>query len=258
MFSANLDTTRLNDFIALYAKESKKGIDEVVLQQSAIIVGHLIAMTPPGKSKGKNMNKDGRIEMSAKKLGENTMKADLNSLFPTVRLKSEKVWGMIENGYRWGTGRGAKKIGEYAESVADLRRVHRKARSPRTGRVRTGTIGQNMALTKASIRNQYIKEQIKEVGMLAAGWLAAGEELGTTKRAMPAWIRRHGRKPGSVTKRKSKTGLTVTVMNKMPYFPKNMESRMQSALYRREIGLEKAVDSMIQRKADKLAKRLLR
>jgi hypothetical protein len=47
-------------------------------------------------------------------------------------------------------------------------------------------------------------------------------------------------------------------MNKMPYFPKNMESRMQSALYRREIGLEKAVDAMIQRKADKLAKRLLR
>ena len=125
MFSANLDTTRLNDFLALYAKESKKGIDEVVLQQSAIIVGHLIAMTPPGKSKGKNMNKDGRIEMSAKKLGENTMKADLNSLFPTVRLKSEKVWGMIENGYRWGTGRGAKKIGEYAfTSCSSLEKVY--------------------------------------------------------------------------------------------------------------------------------------
>jgi hypothetical protein len=38
MFSANLDTTRLNDFLALYAKESKLGIDEVIEKQSAIIV----------------------------------------------------------------------------------------------------------------------------------------------------------------------------------------------------------------------------
>jgi len=238
--------------MAVWGKETKKGMDDVILEQSAIIVGHFIAMTPPGKAKGG----DGPIGKQEKKLGERTITADLNSLFPTTRLKSEKVWGMIENGFRWGTGRGAKKIGAYAESVADLERIHRNARSKRTGRVRTGTIGQNMALTKKSILKSFISQQIKEVGMLNAGWLRAAEELKTSKRQIPAWIRRHGKKPGDAQKTKTKSGLRVTVSNRMDYFPKNMKSRMQAAANRRERGLEKALEAMLTRKADKLTRKL--
>ena len=256
MITGKLDTSRLNNLMAVFAKETKKSMDEVVEDQSAIIVGHLIAITPPGKAKGQNLTKNGGIAKSAKKLGEATMKADINSLFPTTRLQSHVVWGMIEDGFRWGTGRGAKKIGEYAESVADLKRVHRKSRSRRTGRVRTGTIGQNMALTKASIRNAYIKEKIKNVGVLNAGWLRAANDLGTSKRAVPAWIRRHGNKPGGVQRRKSKTGLSITVRNHMWYFPKNMEARMNAAAYRRQIGLEKAIEAMLYKKAMKLTQKL--
>jgi len=252
MFDADIDTKRLNTLMAVWGKETKKGMDDVILEQSAIIVGHFIAMTPPGKAKGG----DGPIGKQEKKLGERTITADLNSLFPTTRLKSEKVWGMIENGFRWGTGRGAKKIGAYAESVADLERIHRNARSKRTGRVRTGTIGQNMALTKKSILKSFISQQIKEVGMLNAGWLRAAEELKTSKRQIPAWIRRHGKKPGDAQKTKTKSGLRVTVSNRMDYFPKNMKSRMQAAANRRERGLEKALEAMLTRKADKLTRKL--
>lgn len=252
MFTADIDTKRLTTLMAVWGKETKKGMDDVILEQSAMIVGHFISMTPPGKAKGKNAN----ITKDEKKLGENTISADLHSLFPTTKLKSEEVWGMIENGFRWGTGRGAKKIGAYAESVADLKRIHRNARSKRTGRVRTGTIGQNMALTKKSILRSFISQQIKEVGMLSAGWLSAAEELGTNKRQTPAWIRRHGKKPGGVQKRKTKTGISVTVSNRMDYFPQNMKSRMQMAANRRERGLEKALEAMLTRKADKLTRKL--
>lgn len=256
MFTADIDTSRLNVLMAQFAKESRKETDEIIRKQTAIIVGHLIAMTPPGKAKGQNLTDRGGIANSAKKLGEATIKADISSLFPTTRLKPEKVWGMIENGFRWGTGRGAKKIGEYAESVSDLRRVHRKARSPQTGRIRTGSIGQNMALTKASIRREFIKQQIKEVGMLSAGWLKAAEELKTARRAVPAWIRRHGRKPGNKVERKTRHGLAITVSNNMPYFPKNMNARMQRAIYRREAGLEKALQAMLDRKAAKINQKM--
>ena len=256
MITGKLDTSRLNNLMAVFAKETKKSMDEVVEDQSAIIVGHLIAITPPGKAKGQNLTKNGGIAKSAKKLGEATMKADINSLFPTTRLKSHVVWGMIEDGFRWGTGRGAKKIGEYAESVADLKRVHRKSRSRTTGRVKTGTIGQNMALTKKSILNAYIKDQIKDVGMLNAGWLRAANELGTSKRQVPAWIRRHGNMPGGVKQRNSKHGFYITVSNRMSYFPKNMASRMQAAVHRRENGLEIALEAMFLRKAQKINQKM--
>jgi len=252
MFSADIDTKRLTTLMAVWGKETKKGMDDVILEQSAMIVGHFIAMTPPAKAKGGS----GPIGKEEKKLGENTIRADLNSLFPTTKLKSEEVWGMIENGFRWGTGRGAKKIGAYAESIADLERIHRNARSKRTGRVRTGTIGQNMALTKKSILKTFISKQIKEVGMLNAGWLRAAEELKTSKRQIPAWIRRHGKKPGDAQKTKTKSGLRVTVSNRMDYFPKNMKSRMQAAANRRERGLEKALEAMLARKANKLTRKL--
>tara|TARA_R110002126_G_scaffold165162_2_gene313003 strand:+ start:222 stop:1001 length:780 start_codon:yes stop_codon:yes gene_type:complete len=256
MITADVDTSRLHILMSQFARESRKGMDEIIKKQTATIVGHLISFTPPAKTKGKNLTKGGGISKHAKELGENRMKAEINSLFPTTTLKSEEVWGMIENGFRWGTGRGAKKIGEYAESVADLKRVHRKSRSRTTGRVKTGTIGQNMALTKKSILNAYIKDQIKDVGMLNAGWLRAANELGTSKRQVPAWIRRHGNMPGGVKQRNSKHGFYITVSNRMSYFPKNMASRMQAAVHRRENGLEIALEAMFLRKAQKINQKM--
>ena len=258
MITANVDTSGLNKALSEFAKESRKDMEDLLEKQGGILVGHLIALTPPGKARGQNLTDRGGIATSAKKLGEATIKADINSLFPTTRMKPEKVWGMIENGYRWGTGRGAKRIQNYAESVAELERVHRIARSRKTGRVRTGTIGQNMALTRAATRNEFRKAQIKQVGILNAGWLRAAKRLKTAKRATPAWITRHGDKPGGVLFRRSKHGLSIIVDNRMDYFPKNIEMRIQKAIDRREYGLTKALAAMIKRKADKANKKMKR
>lgn len=258
MFTAEIDTSQLNILISQFAKESRKGTDEIIMKQTAIIVGHLIAMTPPGKSKGRNLTKKGGIANSAKKLGESSIKADIHSLFIKTKEKPEKIRGMIKNGFRWGTGRGAKRIPEYADSVADLKRIHNKARSGTTGRVKTGSVGQNMALVRASIMNEFIKTQIKKVGILNAGWLRAARMLGTVKRATPAWITRHGPRNGDVTLKNRRFGLAVTVSNNMSYFPKNMESRIKQAVRYREIGLKIALNKMLERKAKKINAKFLK
>jgi hypothetical protein len=261
MFTADVDTTRLNRAMALMARESRKGLDDVIEKETATIVGHLIAMTPPGKAKGRTMTDRGGIDKGAKKLGEAAIRADISLLFPTTKdvgLTNGQIKGMIENGFKWGTGRGAKQINKFASSVAELERIHKSARSYRTGRVKIGSVGQNMAITRAGIRNQFIKQQIKKVGILNAGWLRAARRLKTAKRSTPAWITRHGEKPGNVVFRKTKHGLAISVSNNLNYFPKNIESRMQQAINRRSRGIEKALVAMLERKAARAEQRMLK
>lgn len=247
MFETTVDTTKLNQAMKAFAKESRKDLGEILQKQGGILVGHMIALTPPAAGRSQAMNDRGGITNEAKKRGEARMKADINSLFPTTRMRPERVWGMIENGHRWGTGRGAKKIPEYAEHLDDLERVHRFARSRSTGR--TGTTGQNMALTTAALRREFIRRKIKKVGTLNAGWLAAAKKFKTAKSKTPAWITRHGEKPGGTVFRETKSGLTITIENRMPYFPKDQYRRLQRAIERREYGLEQALQAMIDRKA---------
>ena len=259
MFTAQVDTTKLNLAMAKFAKESRQDLDEVMEKEAGTIVGGLIAMTPPGKKSGTNMTDRGGIAMSAKKLGEATIRADIASLFPTTKdvgLKKAQIQGMIENGFEWGTGRGRKKLNKFSDSVAELKSHHARFRSKATGRVKTGSVGQNMVVTRAGIRNEFIREQIKRVGILNAGWLRAAKQLKTAKRATPAWITRHGDKPGSAIFRRTKHGLSISLQNRMDYFPKNIESRMQLAVSRRAAGIEKAVAAMIARKAAKANQRM--
>lgn len=258
MFETKVDTSRLNAAMRAFAKESRKSMDEVLQKQGGILVGHLIALTPPAAARAQAMNDRGGITSQAKKRGEARIKADIASLFPTTRMKPERVWGMIDNGFRWGTGRGAKRIPEYAESLDDLERVHRFARSRATGRTRTGSTGQNMAMTNAALRREFIRQKIKKVGILNAGWLSAAKKLKTAKSKTPAWITRHGNKPGGVDFRHSRSGLTITIRNRMPYFPKDQDRRIRRALDRRQYGLEQALQAMIDRKAKKATQQMKR
>lgn len=254
MFTTNVDTSGLNEALNLFAKEARKGMNDVLPKEVGIMVGHMIALTPPAAGRGQAMSDSGGITTEAKKRGEASVKADIATLFPTTRLKPERVYGMIENGFEWGTGRGKKIIRDYAESISDLERIHNFARSPKTGRVRTGQTGANMALVKSTLRTRYMKQKAKNVGRLNAGWLKAANKLKTSKRATPAWIRRHGEQAGGVQFRTSKSGLTITVSNRMRYMPRDMEKRTARAINRRIYGLTKALEAMVARKA-KMAER---
>lgn len=246
MLDVRIDTRRLNAAMQDYAKEARKDLNSVVRKQAGIMVGHLIAMTPPGAAKGEAMNDRGGITNSAKKHGESAIAADIAALFQPTELKDKEVYGLIEAGFEFGTGRGKKTIREFASTEADLERIHKFSRSASSGRVRTGSTGQNMALTRLALRNAYTKKAQLKVGRLNAGWLHAAAELKTIARATPAWITRHGRMPGGVSIRKTKEGLDITVANRMPYFPKDMDARIQRAVFRRGVGLRKALEAVVE------------
>lgn len=250
MLEIKIDTRRLNAAMQRMAEATKKDLAAVVRQQSGIIVGHLIALTPPGAARGQSMTDTGGIDNAAKKHGEASIAADIAVLFPTTKLASKKIEAMMEAGFQFGTGRGRKIVRDFAESESDLARIHSASRSA-NGRVRTGSTGQNMALTRSAIRRAYIKKQQQKVGLLNAGWLPAANELKTAARATPAWIRRHGSKAGGVSFVKTTQGLTITVSNRQNYFPKNMDARIQRAVFRRGDGLRKALFEMTERNARK-------
>ncbi len=256
MLDIRLDTRRLNAAMQEFARLGKEDMDTVVRGQTAIIVGHLIAMTPPGAAKGEAMNDRGGITPEARRRGEGAIAADIAALFPTTKLKDAEVFGMIDAGFEWGTGRGRKVIREFARTEADLERIHKFARSPATGRVRTGSTGQNMAVTRLNVRKAYTRKAIRRVGQLNAGWLNAARELKTVARATPAWITRHGHKPGGVRFLRTAGGLSIFVSNRMPYFPNDIDLRVQRAVFRRGEGLRKAIEAMLEKAAKKAQARM--
>lgn len=256
MIYAEVDTSKLERVIDDFVIHSGKEMSEVVKQQAGQMVGHLIALTPPSKTRGVSLSKTGGITNAAKKIGEKAIRADIASLFPTTRMNREKVERMIENGYRWGTGRGAKQIPRYAGSVSELRRIHKESRSPSTGRVRVGSTGQRMAITTAALRREFAKEQIKTVGKLNAGWVRAAEELKTAKRAVPVWIRRHKGMPGSVQYLRKKNGLGIIVSNRMDYMPRDIRRRYQTAIDIRTRMLTKNLKLLMERNTKKANRKL--
>jgi len=249
MIEAQADLRKFEFALKEFVKASGKGLDDVVRDQSKMMVGHLIALTPPGTPRSSTINDSGGITIAAKKLGEGAIRADIAALFPTSGMKPERVKGMIEDGFYWGTGKGKKRIRQYAESMSDMERIHRQSRSRSTGRARVGQSGQYMALTRKALRNQFIREKIKDVGKLNSGWLRAAQKLRTAKGKTPAWITRHGSGPGDVIEKDTRAGLAITMQNRMDYFPKDQMRRYVYATRRRTYAMGKAIENMLEKKA---------
>ena len=255
MFVTQVDTTKFNKVMRAFAKESRKGLDEVVEARSSIIVGNLIAVTPPAEARGRAMGDKGQITPEARKRGENNIKADIAKLFPTSGAKEEKIMAMIKRGDKFKTTSIPRVIPNFARNIGELKKFHKEARSLKTGRVRT-EYGKKMAVTRKGLRTAYTKEVIKNVGILNAGWMRAAKRLKTSKRRTPAWITRHGDQPGSVDFRHSKSGLTIYVSNRMSYYPKDKEMRLKKALEREEYAMTKALEAMIERKAKRASQKM--
>jgi hypothetical protein len=255
LIEIQVDTRRLEAAMREFAREGKKDLDDVIRQQAGIMTAHLIALTPPAAGRGQAMNDRGSIANEAKKRGEAVIAADIAALFPTSRLNDDRIEGMVATGFQWGTGRGKKVVREFAATEADLERIHRLSRGS-SGRVRTGRSGENMAVTRAAVRRAYIKQAQRKVGLLNAGWLQAARELKTAKRATPAWITRHGAQAGGLQLMRTPTGLRLRVMNRLPWFPKDMGARVGRAVVWRTRGLEKALDAMLERQAKKAESRM--
>lgn len=91
--------------------------------------------------------------------------------------------------------------------------LHDKARV--RGRVKRNQSVQQIAIRPTEI-DRHIKAKQKNIGFLAAGWLAAAESLKATK--IPAWIKRHkGRAPGAVQYYEDEDYFRIEMANAVSY-----------------------------------------
>ena len=246
--------------MALFAKEKKMGIDEVIRLQTRSVLVNLIAITPPGKRKGGDfLSKRGYIANTAKKNAEKIITGGVARMFPTTRERDEdKILGMIEAKHKWKHNNGLKAVGSFARNMGDLKRIHAQGRNPRTGRVNIGNSGQKMAITRAVLKNQLKKELFLKIGILNAGWRRAFDKLKPPGPAMPAWIKRHSAKPGSIHFKRSKHGLAITVSNRVSYYPQETAVRIDQAVSKTKRGIEKQLEKMLEIKARKANARMSR
>ena len=256
MVDIKINTSNLESIISQFAETSRKDLFEVTKQQMGILVGHVIAITPPGGGGGQAFSDSGGISLAAKKRGESVIAADISRIFPTSRLKHDTLVGMTNAGFEFQTGKGHKDIiQEVAETIDDLARVHKFARNPRTGRTRKMK-GIGMAVTRSAVLRQYIRQQIAKVGKLNSGWINAARELKTASRAVPAWISRHGAGRGGANVTQRVGRISITIFNSEIWFPATMDARVAIAVSRRERGLLNALEAMLERKAKAAERRM--
>lgn len=259
MIDVQIDTSKLEAAIAEFAKLTRKDLGEVTKQQAGILVGHVIALTPPGGKDGQSMTDSGGIGLDAKKRGEARMASDISKLFVTTRLPEAAIDRLIlDRDFEWEnpeSGGRTVMVFRKANSMADLATVHKAARNPRNGRTRQAG-GGFMAIARPALVKQYIREAIKKVGLLNAGWLNAARELKTASRAVPAWITRHGSQGGGADVKDSGPLVRIRIFNTQAWFPSGMEARIAIAITRREAGLKKAMEAILERRAKAAEKRM--
>jgi len=204
----NFDVDRFNKALVAYAENSKRDITTIMQQQAKLIVRNVIEMTPPGKRgvKGKK----------ARKLGEATVRADINRLFTPVRKQSEVDVG------------------------ANMKAIHEGARAAgKNGRVPKRVVKTRV---KSGEFKEYLKSKLDNVGKLAGGWNPAAQKFGWNP---PQWIKRHGASPGSAKVSADDKAIKVKMINKVPYASRidGLEERLSFAVDMQADNLIKQVNN---------------
>lgn len=254
MIDIAVDTTALEAAIAEFATVGKKDLADAMRQAGGTMVGQMIGVTPP--SHQKTLTTDGGAAKGAQVAGEKRVASDILKLFPITKKKDAEVTGMVASGFKWIGENGRKQpVSEVAFSAADLARIHQKARNKKTGRTNAG-YGQNMAITRAGLRKEYIKREKLKVGKLSAGWINAARELKTPPRYLPAWINRHGAGPGGATVRDSGGMVSIRIYNSNQWFGAGWNRRLAYVVSRTEKAMIKAATVILGRRAKAAERRM--
>jgi hypothetical protein len=257
MFTAKVDTQKLNYLMDELVAETKKTNDEIILKSARTILGNLIAITPQGKRQGKDfLNKKGYISNKAFQNAKKLITSDVAKLFPTTAVKDEeRIIAQIKRGDKFKTYFGEAKVKRFTNSLGELQSIHKRSRNYR-GRVNKGVARSNMALTRTATKNQLKKHLIGKIGLLNAGWLRAANQLKLTKQATPKWITRHSPKAGFAKFKKSRYGLIITLANKVNYYPKDAVGRANQAVREAEIHLRVLIDVALKKNAQKINRKM--
>lgn len=250
----NLDATRFNSALALFARYSKKDGLTILLDQAKGFVRRAIAITPPST---------GNATSSAKKRGEEAVRRDLRFIFDPLDTHEWKAFLDDAGGLRVvPTHRANRRGAEVTDYSLFLKRdgmefFHKSMRNPNTGRVRRvdrqNLIGRKKSdisaigfVTKRDFA-WFERIQVKKVGKLADGFSPAAVKLGYNP---PTWIRRHGGH-GQVSIVMGKNRFAVSIINGLPFAShvKGLERRLQQALNEQATAMQRKVDFYLEKRA---------
>lgn len=172
---------------------------------------------------------EGQRGTAAKKAGESSVARDVAMVYGSPA----KLYDLIKNraGARAAQGFWTlvkRKQWSEANDIAERTTGHRLTnfddgaahaarRHRRTGRVTKGD--PSVYVHEAKHIKSYIKTKQRNVGLLASGWLVAGQRARLNLRAVPAWVRRHTRGQGIGYDREARDSYTLTLGNVSSFAP---------------------------------------
>jgi hypothetical protein len=257
--SLTLDASRFNRALTAFARYSRKGGQEILLDQARNFVRRVVALTPPAR---------GKANADARRRGEATITADLARIFSPGSSDFIERFIAFNGGSRelkedFGH-RNAAALGFIYTRALERREMAQWHWSRRRKDGRVTTIGGGAGLNReaaARITTGLRKRDLRaldvglvekgayawfrksvqgRVGLLASGWNRAAETLGYTP---PQWIRRHGTSRGSIDITTANGAFRVRVTNDVKFAGsvKDLSRRVQSALNQQAQAMEKRV-----------------
>lgn len=250
----HISTAEFNRALAAFARYSRKGGQEILMDAARNFVRRAVALTPPGK---------GKANAEAKRRGEATIAADLSRIFSPAPQDFIDRFIDFNNGRiareRFGH-RGAAALGFiYTQALerADMPEWH-SSRRRGDGRVmqvnREATTGLrkrdlralDVGLVESKSYEWFKRKTQRRVGLLASGWNRAAAALGYKT---PAWVRRHGVERGAVTITLAHGVFRIRIENNVPYAGgvKGLERRVQTALDQQATAMQRKVTFYLER-----------
>lgn len=228
-----------------YQLATFKDSEEVLRSAARNFIKRAASVTPPST---------GKLDSSSKQRGEAAIKGDLNSIFVGLSPSLfSKFNALRQHGIGQMKTRDGKIIVEPTDVAVPSIKGWHYANRRRNGRVRGGrrAVANIRAVVLAARKKAYTVNVLKKVGMLAAGWNASAEKLGTR---LPAWIVRHGAGGGKCAVTVTRSKVHIRMENIVGFAAKvaGLKRRIQWALDVQANALDRAVES-IMRKAGRSA-----
>ena len=204
MSRGKTDFRELRKAIAALQKETPKAKGKCVQQAARGFVKKIVEITPPAS--------EGVTGNAARQRGEQIIVSDIGRI----------MTGAVAQG----TTR--RTLLDGRSGAASAEELYKRFRDSRTGRINPAGLRHPYLVPQAQVM-ALLRRLLGEVGWMAAGWNAAARSL---KVGLPAWIRRHGDRAGSILVRTRGEIVRIEVTNKVKFVGnvKDYNRRIQKAV----------------------------